>query len=194
MSPKSLRRCDWVGEHPLYLAYHDEEWGVPSRDDRHLFEHLVLEGAQAGLSWLTILKRREGYRRAFAGFDVEKVARFNSRSVARLLADEGIIRNRAKVHSAINNAKRFLEVQREFGSFAAYAWSFVGGKPIRRGSYATWKELPTESEESRAWSEDLKKRGFTFVGPTSMYAYMQAVGMVNDHSKSCFRRREVQAF
>jgi DNA-3-methyladenine glycosylase I len=185
------RRCDWVGEQPLYLAYHDEEWGVPSRDDRHLFEHLVLEGAQAGLSWLTILKRREGYRRAFAGFDVEKVARFNSRSVARLLGDEGIIRNRAKVHSAINNAKRFLEVQREFGSFAKYVWGFVGGKPLRRGRYETWRDIPAESEESQILSKDLKKRGFNFVGPTIMYAYMQAVGMVNDHTESCFRLEQV---
>ncbi len=191
MTEQSPKRCDWVGEHPLYLAYHDEEWGVPSHDDRHLFEHLVLEGAQAGLSWLTILKRREGYRRAFARFDVEKVARFNSRSVARLLADEGIIRNRAKVNSAINNAKRFLEVQREFGSFAKYVRGFVGGKPIRRGRYKTWRDIPAESEESHALSKDLKKRGLNFVGPTIMYAYMQAVGMVNDHTESCFRRRKV---
>jgi len=185
------RRCGWVGEHPLYLAYHDEEWGVPSYDDRHLFEHLILEGAQAGLSWLTILKRRQGYRRAFSGFDVRKVARYNVRSVARLLGDERIIRNRAKVASAINNAKRFLEVQTELGSFADYAWSFVGGQPLERVVYATWRDLPAQTEESQAFSKDLKQRGFNFVGPTIIYAYMQAVGMVNDHTADCFRRNEV---
>jgi DNA-3-methyladenine glycosylase I len=193
MSEDRRERCDWVGAHPLYLAYHDEEWGVPSFDDRHLFEHLVLEGAQAGLSWLTILKRREGYRRAFAGFDAARVARFNSRSVERLLADPGIIRNRAKVHSAIGNAKRFLEVRAEFGTFSRYVWSFVGGKPPAPARYAAWKQIPTESEASRALSSDLKERGFNFVGPTIMYAYMQAVGMVNDHTEKCFRRREVAA-
>ena len=187
MTENDKRRCGWVTEHPLYLAYHDEEWGVPSHDDRRLFEHLVLEGAQAGLSWLTILKRRDGYRRAFAGFDVDKVARFNSRSVERLLADEGIIRNRAKVRSAINNAKRFRQVQAEFGTFAEYAWNFVGGKPLRRCAYATWQEIPAETDESRAFSQDLKRRGFSFVGPTIMYAYMQAVGLVNDHTVDCFR-------
>jgi DNA-3-methyladenine glycosylase I len=182
-----LRRCGWVSDHPLYLAYHDEEWGVPSHDDRHLFEHLVLEGAQAGLSWLTILKRRAGYRRAFAGFDAAKVARFNRRSVDRLLADEGIIRNRAKVESAIRNSRRFLDVVDEFGSFDAYAWRFVDGAPIRRGPWAAWKEIPAESPESQLFSRDLKSRGFSFVGPTIMYAYMQAVGMVNDHTAGCFR-------
>ena len=191
MSATPRGTCDWVGDHPLYHAYHDEEWGVPSFDDRHLFEHLVLEGAQAGLSWLTILKRREGYRRAFAGFDVATVARYNSRSVARLLGDAGIIRNRAKVHSAINNAKRFLEVQAEFGTFARYAWGFVGGKPLAKKAYRNWKELPAETDESRAFSRDLKERGFSFVGPTIMYAYMQAVGMVNDHAVGCFRRNQV---
>ena len=192
MTENDKRRCGWVTGHPLYLAYHDEEWGVPSHDDRHLFEHLVLEGAQAGLSWLTILKRREGYRRAFAGFDVDKVARFNSRSVKRLLADAGIIRNRAKVRSAINNAKRFRAVKAEYGSFAEYAWSFVGGKPLRRGPYQTWREIPAETDESHAFSRDLKKRGFTFVGPTIMYAYMQAVGLVNDHTTDCFRYKELK--
>jgi len=181
------RRCGWVTENPLYLAYHDEEWGMPSHDDRHLFELLILEGAQAGLSWLTILKRRDGYRRAFAGFDVDKVARFNRRSVERLLADPGIIRNRAKVRSAINNAKRFREVRSELGTFAEYAWSFVAGKPLRGGPYATWQEIPAETDESRAFSQDLKRRGFSFVGPTIMYAYMQAVGLVNDHTVDCFR-------
>jgi DNA-3-methyladenine glycosylase I len=193
MSEDRQVRCDWVGGHPLYLAYHDEEWGVPSFDDRHLFEHLILEGAQAGLSWLTILKRRDGYRQAFAQFDAVKVARFNTRSVERLMADPGIIRNRAKVHSAIENARRFLAVQAEFGSFARYAWSFVGGRPPAPARYETWKQIPTESEASRAFSRDLKTRGFNFVGPTIMYAYMQAVGMVNDHTDRCFRRREVTA-
>jgi DNA-3-methyladenine glycosylase I len=160
---------------------------VPSHDDRHLFEHLVLEGAQAGLSWLTILKRRQGYRRAFAGFDAARVARFNVRSVDRLLSDEGIIRNRAKIESAIRNARRFLVVVEEFGSFDAYAWRFVGGTPIRRGPWTTWKQIPVDSPESQAFSKDLKARGFTFVGPTIMYAYMQAVGMVNDHTVGCFR-------
>jgi len=186
-----LSRCGWVGEHPLYVAYHDEEWGVPSHDERHLFEHLILEGAQAGLSWLTILKRRQTYRRAFSGFAVETVARYNRRSVARLLADEGIIRNRAKVHSAINNARRFLEVQEEFGSFAEYAWGFVGNQPIYRGPYQAWRDIPVDSPESIAFSKDLKRRGFSFVGPTIMYAYMQAVGMVNDHTADCFRLAEV---
>lgn len=185
------KRCDWVGEHPLYVAYHDEEWGVPSFDDHHLFEHLILEGAQAGLSWLTILKRRQGYRRAFSGFDVRTVARYNKRSVARLLGDERIIRNRAKVASAINNAKRFLELQAEFGSFAEYAWSFVGGQPLKRGAYASGRDIPAETEQSHAFSKDLKRRGFSFVGPTIMYAYMQAVGMVNDHTADCFLRDEV---
>ncbi len=183
-------RCDWVGEHPLYVAYHDDEWGVPSRDDRHLFEHLILEGAQAGLSWLTILKRRDGYRRAFAGFDVDRVARFNRRSVERLLRDPGIIRNRAKVESAIRNARCYRDVQEEYGSFADYAWGFVGGEPIVGGPYRGWQEIPTESDESRALSKDLKRRGFSFVGPTIVYAYMQAVGMVDDHTEACFRRRE----
>ncbi len=183
-----VTRCDWVGEHPLYLAYHDEEWGVPSYDDRHLFEHLILEGAQAGLSWLTILKRREGYRKAFHGFDVETVARYNRRSVERLMRDERIIRNRAKIESTIRNARCFLAVQEEFGSFSDYAWGFVGGEPLRGGPYRTWRDIPTETEESRAFSKDLKQRGFNFVGPTILYAYMQAVGMVDDHAETCFRR------
>ncbi len=169
-------------------AYHDEEWGVPSHDDRHLYELLTLEGAQAGLSWSTILRKREGYRRAFAGFDAAKVARFGAKDVERLLGDPGIVRNRLKVESTIANAGRVLEVQAELGSFDAYLWGFVGGEPIvnRRRSLA---ELPAETELSRALSKDLKHRGFRFVGPTVCHAFMQAVGMVNDHMVDCFRFR-----
>ena len=183
--------CESAPGHPFHGPYHDTEYGFPVASDDVLFERLVLEINQAGLSWLTVLRKREAFLKAFRGFDVDKVARFNSRSVERLLADEGIIRNRAKVRSAINNAKRFREVRSEFGEFAAYAWSFVGGRPLRRGPYATWQEIPAETDESHAFSEDLKGRGFTFVGPTIIYAYMQAVGMVNDHTLGCFRRDEV---
>ncbi len=180
-------RCDWVpvGD-PLYLAYHDEEWGVPSHDDRHLFELLTLEGAQAGLSWATILRKRPGYRNAFAEFDPATVARFDERDVERLLADPGIVRNRLKVESAVNNARRVLDVQSEFGSLDSYLWRFVDGSPIVRG-WRTLAELPAETGESRAMSRDLKKRGFRFVGPTVCYAFMQAAGLVNDHVVSCFR-------
>lgn len=173
------------------LAYHDGEWGVGSRDDRHLFEMLVLEGAQAGLSWQTILQKREGYRRAFAGFDLGKVARFDARKVERLLADPGIVRNRAKVQSAVANAKATLAVQRELGSLAEYLWSFVGGRPIVH-RYRMLSEIPTETAESRAMSASLKAREFRFVGPTVCYAFMQTVGMVNDHVVSCFRYRELR--
>ena len=169
------------------LAHHDEEWGVPSHDDHHLYEMLTLEGAQAGLSWSTILHKREGYRRAFAGFDPQVVARFTTKDVERLLADPGIVRNRLKVESTVSNASRVLEVQEELGSLDAYLWSFVDGEPIvnRRRSLA---ELPAETELSRAISKDLKRRGFRFVGPTSVYAFMQSVGMVDDHTVDCFRR------
>jgi DNA-3-methyladenine glycosylase I len=177
---------------PLYLAYHDEEWGVPSRDDRHLFEMLVLEGAQAGLSWATILRKREGYRRAFAGFDVDAVARFGPADVERLLADPGIVRNRLKVESAVANAHAALAVREEHGSLAAYLWSFVGGEPIRNG-WTALGELPAETAESKTMSKDLKRRGFRFVGPTVCYAFMQATGLVNDHVVSCFRYDEVTA-
>jgi DNA-3-methyladenine glycosylase I len=168
------------------LAYHDEEWGRPSRDDRHLFEHLVLEGAQAGLSWRTILYRREGYRRCFADFDAEAVARFGERQITRLLRDPGIIRNQAKIRSAVNNAQRVLEVRTEFGSFARYLWAFVDDRPIvtRRRRL---RDLPVQTPLSRKLSEDLARRGFTFVGPVGTYAFMQAVGMVNDHLVSCPR-------
>jgi DNA-3-methyladenine glycosylase I len=169
------------------LAHHDEEWGVPSHDDVHLFEMLTLEGAQAGLSWSTILRKREGYRRAFMGFDRSVVARFGPKDVARLLADPGIVRNRLKVESTINNAARVLEVQAEQGSLDAYLWSFVGGEPIVN-EWRSMSELPSETELSKALSKDLKRRGFRFVGPTVMYAFMQSVGMVDDHTVDCFRR------
>jgi DNA-3-methyladenine glycosylase I len=184
-------RCAWVPEDdPLYRAYHDREWGVPSHDDRHLFEMLVLEGAQAGLSWSTILRKRQRYRKAFARFDAEKVARFNPARVERLLGDPGIVRNRAKIESAVAGARASLEVRAEFGSLDAYLWRFTGGKPIRN-RFRTLTEIPAETEESRAMSKDLKRRGFRFVGPTVCYAFMQATGMTNDHVTSCFRWAEV---
>jgi len=183
-------RCGWSLGDPLYVEYHDREWGVPVHDDRLLFEFLVLEGAQAGLSWLTILRKREGYRRAFAGFDPKRVAKFGARDVARLLADASIVRNRQKIAAAIQNAKAFLEVTREFGSFDRYVWGFVDGKPIQNAR-KTLKQIPARTAESDALSKDLKKRGFGFVGSTICYAHMQATGMVNDHLVDCFRYREV---
>jgi DNA-3-methyladenine glycosylase I len=185
-------RCEWAGSDPLMVAYHDEEWGVPSRNDTHLFELLVLEGAQAGLSWTTILRKREGYRRAFAGFDAEAVARFGESDVERLLGDPGIVRNRAKVASAITNAQAVLDVQRERGSFAAFLWEFVDGEPIVN-RWEALHELPAETAESKAMSKELKRRGFRFVGPTICYAFMQSVGLVNDHVTSCFRYGELTA-
>jgi len=175
---------------PLYVAYHDEEWGVPSHDDRHLFEMLVLEGAQAGLSWSTILHKRESYRRAFSGFDAERVARFGDRDVERLLGDAGIVRNRLKVTAAIDNARAVRAVKEERGSLADYLWEFVGGEPIV-GRFVALGEIPAETDESRAMSKDLKRRGFRFVGPTICYAFMQATGLVNDHVTSCFRLAEL---
>jgi len=172
------------------LAHHDDEWGVPSHDDRHLFELLTLEGAQAGLSWATILRKRDGYRRAFAGFDHERVARFGPKDVERLLADPGIVRNRLKVESTVVNAGRVLEVQGELGSFDAYLWDFVGGEPLV-GRWRTVSEIPAETGLSRALSKDLKKRGFRFVGPTVCYAFMQSVGLANDHTVGCFRFAEL---
>ena len=179
-------RCHWCGDDPLYQAYHDDEWGVPEHDDRRLFEFLILEGAQAGLSWITILRKREAYRRAFAGFDPAKVARFTDADLARLLQDEGIVRNRLKISSARDNAKAFLAVQEEFGTFSAYVWAFVGGQPKvnRPRSHA---EVPAETPEAQALSKDLKKRGFRFVGPTIMYAYMQSMGLVDDHVLGCWK-------
>jgi DNA-3-methyladenine glycosylase I len=172
------------------VAYHDEEWAVPVTDDRRLFEFLVLEGAQAGLSWITILRKREAYRRAFCHFDVEQVARFDRKKVAALLADEGIVRNRLKIESAIKNARAFLKVQEEFGSFSAYQWRFVGGRPLQN-AWREPKRVPAKTDISDAMSRDLKRRGFSFVGSTIIYAHMQAVGMVNDHLVQCFRRRQV---
>ena len=184
--PRERTRCHWVGADPLYVEYHDTEWGVPLHDDRKLFEFIVLEGAQAGLSWLTILRKRESYRKAFADFDAKAVARFNRRSVERLLQDPGIVRNRQKVEAAVANARAFLTVQEEFGSFDRYVWRFVNGKPIQ-GRWRSTRDVPAKTPESQAMSKDLIARGFKFVGPTICYAHMQATGMVNDHQLDCFR-------
>ena len=186
-------RCAWVpADDPLYVAYHDEEWGVPSHDDRHLFELLILEGAQAGLSWSTILRKRDGYRRAFANFDAAEVARFDAATVERLLQDPGIVRNRLKVESAIANARAAIAVSEELGSLDSCLWSFVGGTP-EQNRWRALGEIPAETPESRAMSKDLKRRGFRFVGPTICYAFMQAAGLVNDHVVSCFRFAELAA-
>jgi DNA-3-methyladenine glycosylase I len=184
------KRCAWSGADPLYIAYHDEEWGVPVHEDRVLFEFLVLEGAQAGLSWSTILRKRDAYRRAFDSFDPRKVARYDKGKMAALLVDAGIVRNRAKIESAVKNAKAFLEVQEEFGSFDAYQWRFVDDRPIQNRRRATG-DIPASTAQSDAMSKDLKSRGFNFVGSTIIYAHMQAVGMVNDHVVGCFRHGEV---
>ena len=184
-------RCPWATSDPLYVAYHDNEWGVPVHDDRTLFEFLLLEGAQAGLSWITILRKRDAYRRAFANFDPAAVAAFDEERIAALLADPGIVRNRLKIRAAVDNARAFLAVQRELGSFNAYVWGFVGGQPIVN-QWKSLREVPAETAESRALSADLKRRGFRFVGPTIIYAYMQAVGMVNDHLVTCFRHAPVR--
>ncbi|HVR08515.1 MAG TPA: DNA-3-methyladenine glycosylase I [Thermoanaerobaculia bacterium] len=184
------RRCPWAGSDPLYLAYHDRQWGVPVHDDRELFEMLILEGAQAGLSWLTILRRREGYRRVFAGFDPQRLARWGERQVAAALADAGIIRNRLKVAAAVRNARAFLALREERGSFDAFLWERFGGAP-RQNRRRSMSELPAETDESRSLSRELRARGFTFVGPTICYAFMQAVGVVNDHLVSCFRHKEL---
>jgi len=186
-------RCPWAGTDPLYVKYHDEEWGVPVHSDRIHFEFLILEGAQAGLSWATILKRREGYRGAFSGFDPGLVADYDNEKIEELLKNSGIIKNKRKILSTINNARAFLEVQKEFGSFDSYIWSFVGGNPIVN-QWKSLEEVPAYTELSIALSKDLKKRGFSFVGPTITYAHMQAVGLVNDHLVSCFRHKEVQQF
>lgn len=184
-------RCPWGDTHPLYIAYHDTEWGVPQHDDTRLFEMLLLEGAQAGLSWLTILKKREGYRRAFSQFDPRKIARYDAHKIARLLANDQIIRNRLKVNAAVTNARAFLAVQEAFGSFDRYIWQFVDGQPLRN-AWTTLSHVPARTKESDALSADLKQRGFTFVGSTICYAHMQATGMVNDHLVGCFRYRAVQ--
>ena len=185
-------RCDWGDTDPLMVAYHDDEWGVPVHDDRRLFEFLTLEGAQAGLSWMTILRKREGYRRAFAGFDPEAVARFGDAEVERLLSDASIVRNRAKVASAIGNARALLAVREERGTFAEHLWSFVDGRPLQPGR-RSMDELPAETAEARAISRDLRRRGFAFVGPTIVYALMQACGLVNDHVTGCFRYEALAA-
>ena len=187
MTKTNLIRCAWVSDDPLYVAYHDREWGVPVHDDRTLFEFLILEGAQAGLSWITILKKRENYRRALDGFDVHKIARYDAAKVRALLADPGIVRNRLKIAATIQNAKSFLDVQKEFGSFDAYIWKFIGGKPIL-SDWQTNADAPAKTPQSDLMSKDLAKRGFKFVGSTICYAFLQAVGMVNDHSADCFRR------
>ena len=187
----SAKRCDWAGTDPLYVRYHDAEWGVPNHDDRHLFEMLVLEGAQAGLAWITILRKRENYRRAFDDFDVGRVARYDRRRVEKLLKDPGIVRNRLKVESAVANAKATLDVIDEFGSLDRYLWQFVEGEPIVN-RFRSMKQVPAETDGSKAMSRALRKRGFRFVGPTICYAFMQAVGMVNDHLVSCPRWREVR--
>ena len=185
-----MMRCEWAGRDPLYVAYHDEEWGVPVHDDRHLFEMLVLEGAQAGLSWITILRKRDAYRRAFDGFDPSRVARYRDARIRRLLENPGIVRNRLKIEGTVRNAKAFLAVQREFGTFDRYIWELVGGAP-KRNAWRTLSEVPARTPESDAMSRDLKKRGFTFVGSTICYAFMQATGLVNDHVVGCFRYRDL---
>ena len=189
-SDNTKTRCDWGRSSDLMQAYHDEEWGVPLHDDRALFEFLILEGAQAGLSWQTVLNKRDNYREAFDNFDPAKVARYTAKRVEKLLANPGIIRNRLKVESSVSNAKAFLAVQREFGSFDAYVWQFVGGKP-KKNSFKSMSKLPATTTESDAFSKDLKQRGFRFVGSTICYAFMQAVGMVNDHTTTCFRYEQV---
>lgn len=190
MRSTPLVRCGWVSADPLYQRYHDEEWGVPVRDDRELFEHLVLDGAQAGLSWLTILKKRDNYRRAFARFEPRRMAQFGAADVDRLLADPGIVRNRLKVTAAIDNARAYLEVQRTEGSFERFLWSFTGGETVQN-RWRSLREVPVKTAAAEAMSKALKARGFRFVGPTICYAFMQAVGMVNDHVVECFRHREL---
>lgn len=192
MISSSVARCDWAGTDPLNTEYHDAEWGVPLHNDLRLFEMLILEGAQAGLSWLTILRKRLAFRQEFDGFDPEKVARYGAAKVAELLANKGIIRNRAKIAAAIGNAQAFLKVRDEFGSFDAYIWGFVGGEP-KVNHWQRAEQTPAETEESRAMSKDLKSRGFRFVGPTICYAFMQATGMVNDHLVGCYRYQEIGA-
>ncbi|HWR73488.1 MAG TPA: DNA-3-methyladenine glycosylase I [Nitrospirota bacterium] len=187
---RSVKRCPWPADDPLMIAYHDTEWGVPLHDDRKLYEFIVLDGAQAGLSWSTVLRKRENYREAFRGFDPKLVARFTPRDVERLLKNTGIIRNRLKIESAVINARRFLDVRKEFGSFDAYIWQFTGGRTLQHRCRRL-SDIPTTSRESDAMSRDMKKRGFTFVGSTICYAFMQAAGMVNDHLVDCFRYRNL---
>jgi len=185
-----LNRCSWAGSNPLYVAYHDQEWGVPVHDDHLLFEFLILEGMQAGLSWAIILKKRDNFRRAFDGFDPQRVARYGDEKIVALLADPGIVRNRLKISAAIRNARSFLEIQSEYGSFDAYIWQFVGGKP-KVNAWRNLTEIPASTPESDAMSKDLARRGFKFVGSTICYAFMQAVGLVNDHTVDCYRYNEI---
>jgi DNA-3-methyladenine glycosylase I len=185
-----IRRCSWPGADEIYIDYHDKEWGVPVHDDRKHFEFIILDGAQAGLSWITILKKRKNYREAFDNFDPEKVAKYDEKKIKELMQNKGIVRNKGKIEAAVYNAKAFLEIQREFGSFDKYIWQFVGGKTIKN-SWKSEAEIPTKTPESEAMSKDLKQRGFKFIGPTICYAYMQAAGMVNDHIVDCFRYNEV---
>ena len=189
MIMEQVQRCEWGQSSPVYIEYHDKEWGVPSHDDQKHFEFLVLESAQAGLSWLTILKRREGYRRLYADFDAEKVARYNAARIQQMLLDTGIIRNRLKIESSINNAKRFLEIQESHGSFTNYIWGFNNGKQVVN-RFTRMSEIPATSSLSVTISKDMRKRGFRFLGPTTLYAHMQATGLVNDHVVDCFRYRE----
>lgn len=186
-----MKRCEWANSNPLETHHHDEEWGVPVHDDRLLFEMLILESAQSGLSWATILQKREGYLKAFDNFNAQKIARYSPKKIETLLNDQSIVRNKLKINATIENAKRFLEIQKEYGSFDHYIWSFVGGKPMNN-RWKSQSEIPSSTEESEQMSKDLKKKGFKFVGPTTCYAYMQAVGMVNDHVLSCFRYQEVR--
>jgi DNA-3-methyladenine glycosylase I len=186
----TVKRCEWAGSDPLYVEYHDKEWGMPSYDDRHLFEMLILEGAQAGLSWSTILKKRENYRKAFDGFDVEKIARYNKRKFNALMQDAGIVRNRLKIEATIQNAKTYLELQDSGESFSEFIWQFVDGKPVVN-KWKRMEQIPAKTAESDVMSKELKRRGFKFVGSTICYAFMQAVGMVNDHTVTCFRYKEV---
>lgn len=192
MNHEVVSRCTWAGTDPLYVAYHDLEWGVPVHDDRILFEFLTLEGAQAGLSWSTILRKRQHYRQVFASFDPQQVAHFNEQKITSLLNDAGIVRNRLKIQATISNARCYLDVQAAYGSFDAYIWQLISGKPITN-HWTTMAEIPSESSESRQMSKDLRRRGFRFVGPTICYAFMQAIGMVNDHTIDCFRHSEIQA-
>lgn len=189
---KDIQRCDWLNvENPEYVRYHDEEWGVPIHNDRKLFEMLILEGAQAGLSWLTVLKKRENYRKAFDNFDVKKIAEYNSKKTSELLKNEGIIRNRLKIESTVKNAKAFIQIQKEFKTFDTYIWSFIKNKPIKN-KVRSMKDLPNRTTVSDLISTDLKKRGMNFVGSTIIYAFMQACGMVNDHKITCFRYKEIK--
>ncbi len=189
--PDLFKRCAWADSDPLYRKYHDNEWGIPVHNDRRLFEMLILEGAQAGLSWITILKKRPAYRRAFDNFDPVKVARYDSRKIERLLKNEGIVRNRLKIQATVKNARAFLRIQKEYGSFDRYLWRFVGGKP-HQNAWTSLKQIPATTRESDAMSKDLKRWGFSFVGSTICYAFMQAIGMVNDHTTTCYRHEEVR--